>query len=70
MKEKIKREQWDDIQIAFDRRNQRYVAYSPETNIAGVGVCVQTAITDYKAKYYEQKEEVNPIFEDRVGAEY
>lgn len=70
MKKKIKREQWDDINIAFDRRNQRYVAYSIETSIAGTGVCVQTAISDYKSKYYERSEEINPLFGEPVGAEY
>lgn len=67
MTKKIKREQWDDIDIAFDRRKQRYVAYSVETNIAGSGVCVQTAIADYKSKYYERKEETNPVFGTSVS---
>jgi hypothetical protein len=67
---KNKREKWDDIDVAFDRRRQRYVAYSLETNICGSGVCVQTAVADYKAKYYEKLEETNPIFGEPVGAEY
>jgi hypothetical protein len=66
---KIKREQWDDIDVAYDRRRQRYVAYSVETNIAGTGVCIQSAVADYKSNYYKREEEHN-IFEERIGAEY
>lgn len=69
MKKNIKKEKWHDIDIAFDRRRQRYVAYSIETNLAGTGVCVQSAVADYKSKFNERQEE-HGIFEERVGAEY
>lgn len=64
-----KKEQWEEIQIAFDRRNSLYVAYSTETGIVATGVCVQSAVTSYKENYLQRSDE-HSIFNERVGAEY
>jgi len=55
-KNKREREQWDEIEIAFDRRNKLYIAYSTETGIVGSGVCVPDAIEKYKENYFNRRE--------------
>ncbi len=59
------REEWDEIQIAYDRRNSLYVAYSTETGIVATGICVSSAVEEYKnqanALEYEAMHQVELI---------
>ena len=43
----------DEIHIAYDRKNGKYVAYNVENNIFATGVCVESAVSAYRSKYYE-----------------
>lgn len=50
----MSKEQWSEIEVAYDRRNQLYVAYSTETGIVATGVCVTTAVENFKIKRLER----------------
>jgi len=41
------------INIAYDRKNNTYVAYNIEYNIFVIGVCVESAVEAYRIKYNE-----------------
>jgi len=41
------------IDIAYDIKNKRYVAYNIEAGIIATGVCVTTALENFKAKELE-----------------
>jgi hypothetical protein len=63
------------INIAFDKTNGLYIAYSLLTGIFTTGVCVESACEAYREKFYEQSyesmhSETHHISNDPVGAEY
>lgn len=41
------------INIAYDHKNGKYVAYNVENNIFATGICVESAADAYRSKYYE-----------------
>jgi phosphoribosylaminoimidazole carboxylase (NCAIR synthetase) len=43
----------DEIHVAYDRKNGKYVAYNVENNIFATGVCVESACDAYRSRYYE-----------------
>lgn len=48
----------EEIQIAYDRKNGKYVAYNDENDLFATGVCVETACDAYRSKYYERQAEM------------
>lgn len=42
------------IEIAYDRKNECYVAYNLEAGIVATGICVTTAVENFKTKRLEK----------------
>jgi len=57
----------DEIHIGFDRKNGNFIAYNVENNIFATGICVESAIKEYRSKYYEKLADMARIdHEERI----
>ncbi len=45
------------IDIAYDRKNGRYIAYNLNTNVFSYGVCVESAVEAYKEALLDHRAE-------------
>ncbi len=50
-----------NIEIAYDRKNECYVAYNLEAGIVATGVCVTTAVENFKVKRFEKLAEFEEL---------
>lgn len=46
----------EDIDIAYDKKRERYVAYSTYTGVFGIGTCVESALENYNDNLIECSE--------------
>jgi hypothetical protein len=42
------------IEIAYDKKNKRFVAYNLEANVVATGVCVTSAVENFQSKRLEK----------------
>jgi hypothetical protein len=50
-----------NIEIGWDKKNKRFIAYTVKPIVVGVGVCVQSAEKDYRKKLHDR-------ISDKLGA--
>jgi hypothetical protein len=58
-----------NIEIAWDKKNNRFVAYTVKPIVVGVGVCVESAERDYRKKLHARIEDKLNVAGKQAGVE-